>query len=102
MFRIKTTLFVNLFPRLVRTLPIFTGHLQRTSTLTHLPSPQVIDDSLPFLPNGQLVGVFTGGNQILWPPLIEKAVSCPQMVLFIMFIPLRYMKLMGGYGFPGS
>lgn len=101
MFKIKTTSFVNLLLRLVRTLPIFTGRLQRT-TLTHLPFLQVIDDSLPFLPNGQLVGVFTGGNQILWPPLIEKAVSCSQMVLFAVFIPLRYMKLMGGYGFPGS
>ncbi|KAF8526006.1 hypothetical protein BU17DRAFT_41274 [Hysterangium stoloniferum] len=46
----------------------------------------VIDDTLPFSPTGQLLGVSTGKKQVLWPPLIEKA----------------YMKLMGGYDFPGS
>ncbi|KAF8523246.1 cysteine proteinase [Gautieria morchelliformis] len=46
----------------------------------------VIDDALPFLETGQLLGVSTGKKHVLWPPLIEKA----------------YMKLMGGYDFPGS
>ncbi|KAF8589518.1 cysteine proteinase [Ramaria rubella] len=46
----------------------------------------VIDETLPFLETGQLLGVSTGQKQVIWPPLIEKA----------------YMKLMGGYDFPGS
>ncbi|GJJ08430.1 hypothetical protein Clacol_002646 [Clathrus columnatus] len=46
----------------------------------------LIDDTLPFFEDKQFVGVSTGRNQALWPPLIEKA----------------YMKLMGGYNFPGS
>ncbi|KAI6007673.1 hypothetical protein F5J12DRAFT_85857 [Pisolithus orientalis] len=45
-----------------------------------------IDDALPFDSNGNPIGISTGAKNILWPALIEKA----------------YMKLMGGYDFPGS
>ncbi|KAJ3553680.1 hypothetical protein NM688_g3481 [Phlebia brevispora] len=45
-----------------------------------------IDDQLPTYPDGTLMCMSTGVNQALWPSLIEKA----------------YMKLMGGYDFPGS
>ena len=41
---------------------------------------------LPFLATGQLFGVSTGKKHVLWPPLIEKAVSghgyiYPQLML---------------------
>ncbi|PCH36605.1 cysteine proteinase [Wolfiporia cocos MD-104 SS10] len=45
-----------------------------------------VDDSLPAYPDGSLMCMSTGSKQQLWPPLVEKA----------------YMKLMGGYDFPGS
>lgn len=41
----------------------------------------MIDDSLPFSSHGQLIGLSTGRNQILWPPLIEKAVGCLVIVV---------------------
>lgn len=37
----------------------------------------VIDEALPFLENGQLLGVSTGKNHVLWPALLEKAVRAP-------------------------
>lgn len=45
-----------------------------------------VDDSLPFDPVGEPIGISTGAKKVLWPALIEKG----------------YMKLMGGYDFPGS
>ncbi|OCH90567.1 cysteine proteinase [Obba rivulosa] len=45
-----------------------------------------IDDRLPTFDDGTLMCVSTGFKKQLWPSLIEKA----------------YMKLMGGYDFPGS
>ncbi|KAI6132409.1 hypothetical protein EDD16DRAFT_1851642 [Pisolithus croceorrhizus] len=45
-----------------------------------------IDDALPFDSNGNPIGITTGIKNVLWPALLEKA----------------YMKLMGGYDFPGS
>ncbi|KAG8221254.1 hypothetical protein J3R82DRAFT_1418 [Butyriboletus roseoflavus] len=45
-----------------------------------------IDDLLPFDDSGRPVGVSSGGKAFAWPALIEKA----------------YLKLMGGYDFPGS
>jgi calpain-7 len=46
----------------------------------------VIDDRLPFDSDNKLVGISTGAKNQLWPSFVEKA----------------YMKLMGGYDFPGS
>ncbi|KAI0338367.1 cysteine proteinase [Trametopsis cervina] len=45
-----------------------------------------IDDHLPMYPDRGLMCMSTGSRRVLWPSLIEKA----------------YMKLMGGYDFPGS
>ncbi|KIM64021.1 hypothetical protein SCLCIDRAFT_116338, partial [Scleroderma citrinum Foug A] len=45
-----------------------------------------VDDTLPFDFVGQPIGISTGKKEALWPALIEKG----------------YMKLMGGYDFPGS
>ncbi|KAG6335832.1 hypothetical protein ID866_3268 [Astraeus odoratus] len=49
-------------------------------------STNAIDDTLPFDRNGNPVGISTSVKGVLWPALIEKG----------------YMKLMGGYDFPGS
>ncbi|EGO00763.1 hypothetical protein SERLA73DRAFT_178686 [Serpula lacrymans var. lacrymans S7.3] len=46
----------------------------------------IVDDKLPFNCDGVLIGLSTGSKLQLWPSVIEKA----------------YMKLMGGYDFPGS
>ncbi|KAL4071268.1 hypothetical protein V8B97DRAFT_2104210 [Scleroderma yunnanense] len=45
-----------------------------------------IDDTLPFDSSGHPIGITTGTKRVVWPALIEKG----------------YMKLMGGYDFPGS
>ncbi|KZT05397.1 cysteine proteinase, partial [Laetiporus sulphureus 93-53] len=45
-----------------------------------------IDDKLPTYPEGGLMCMSTGAEHQIWPSLVEKA----------------YMKLMGGYDFPGS
>ncbi|KAI9568796.1 hypothetical protein HD554DRAFT_2021606, partial [Boletus coccyginus] len=45
-----------------------------------------IDDLLPFDDSGRPMGISAGLKAVAWPALIEKA----------------YMKLMGGYDFPGS
>ncbi|CCM05215.1 uncharacterized protein FIBRA_07425 [Fibroporia radiculosa] len=45
-----------------------------------------IDDQLPTYPDGRLMCASTGSKHQIWPSLMEKA----------------YMKLMGGYDFPGS
>ncbi|KAI0724162.1 hypothetical protein C8Q72DRAFT_786967, partial [Fomitopsis betulina] len=45
-----------------------------------------IDDKLPTYPDGRLMCLSTGNQKQIWPSLLEKA----------------YMKLMGGYDFPGS
>ncbi|CAE6435085.1 unnamed protein product [Rhizoctonia solani] len=59
----------------------------------HLLSPTVfsqhatvVDELLPTSPNGRLICATTVKQAQLWPALLEKA----------------YMKLMGGYDFPGS
>lgn len=46
----------------------------------------VIDDRLPFRPDGCPMCMTSGGRKDIWPSLVEKA----------------YLKLMGGYDFPGS
>ncbi|EUC62418.1 calpain-like protease palB, putative [Rhizoctonia solani AG-3 Rhs1AP] len=46
----------------------------------------VVDELLPTSPNGRLICATTVKQAQLWPALLEKA----------------YMKLMGGYDFPGS
>ncbi|CAB4384739.1 unnamed protein product [Rhizophagus irregularis] len=50
------------------------------------PRKVVIDDFLPFSRDGTLMCTFSTNKNELWPSIIEKA----------------YLKLMGGYNFPGS
>ncbi|CAE6506015.1 unnamed protein product [Rhizoctonia solani] len=68
-------------------------HLENDRCLVHQLFPItflhrviVIDELLPTAPNGRLICATTVKQAQLWPALLEKA----------------YMKLMGGYDFPGS
>ncbi|KAG0239688.1 calpain 7 [Actinomortierella wolfii] len=55
-------------------------------TFNGIPRRVVVDDYLPVSRNGTLMCTFSTNKNELWPSIIEKA----------------YMKLMGGYDFPGS
>lgn len=46
----------------------------------------IVDDFLPVSKNGGLMCTFSTNGDEIWPSIIEKA----------------YMKMMGGYDFPGS
>ncbi|KAF9976702.1 calpain 7 [Actinomortierella ambigua] len=55
-------------------------------TFNGIPRRVVVDDYLPVSRSGTLMCTFSTNKNELWPSIIEKA----------------YMKLMGGYDFPGS
>lgn len=60
--------------------------VRRITLPTVQPDCIVVDDYLPVSNTGTLMCTFSTNKNELWPSIIEKA----------------YMKLMGGYDFPGS
>ncbi|KAI0262230.1 hypothetical protein BC834DRAFT_829325, partial [Gloeopeniophorella convolvens] len=64
---------------------LFNGAYRRVSAHTTAVM-DLIDDRLPFSPDGRRMCMTTKGRVDMWPSLVEKA----------------FLKLMGGYDFPGS
>lgn len=61
-----------------------------------------LDDQLPTHPDGWMLCMVTRTHEI-WPALLEKAVSASSNYThLITYRSRQYMKLMGGYEFPGS
>ncbi|KAG0348845.1 calpain 7 [Podila humilis] len=63
----------------------FNGISRRVDAL-YTSCPSVVDDYLPVSSTGTLMCTYSTNKNELWPSIVEKA----------------YMKLMGGYDFPGS
>ncbi|KAH9963021.1 hypothetical protein BJV74DRAFT_786999, partial [Russula compacta] len=63
---------------------LFNGAPRRRFIVVH--TFLVLDDYLPFRPDGSRMCMTSRGRRDIWPSLVEKA----------------YLKLMGGYDFPGS
>ncbi|KAI0279076.1 hypothetical protein BGY98DRAFT_933386 [Russula aff. rugulosa BPL654] len=63
---------------------LFNGAHRRVAI--HCGPPPVVDDLLPFRSNNTRMCMTSRGERDIWPSLVEKA----------------YLKLMGGYNFPGS
>ncbi|KAH7925291.1 cysteine proteinase [Leucogyrophana mollusca] len=80
-------LMSNLFPQNDEGIPVLseTGKYE-LKFFVNGDHRRVVDDYLPFNEHGTLMGLSTGAKKQLWPSLVEKG----------------YMKLMGGYDFPGS
>ncbi|KAJ7578544.1 hypothetical protein C8J56DRAFT_1016524 [Mycena floridula] len=63
-----------------------------------------IDDRLPYHPTLETLMCmsYSSSQSIIWPSLLEKGVSGCHSLLLLFLSRDQYMKMMGGYDFPGS